>query len=195
MGRPLSKRFLGDTAGAGSQIKARINGDEPGVVSIAVDNGGTGYTVATVSFKNGKPGKGLTAHAVIVGGVITDIVIDNPGSGYGSAPKVVIEGDGDGAAATATLSAGSSNVGYLQRQKNSKSFFVKVGAAETIATLVDKAPAALLVGEMAVVATKEDTTTFNVAKITNRFVHDFAGNKYPWSFAAPVGNVVQVENA
>lgn len=75
------------------------------VNSITVNTGGTGYTTATVSFTGGN-GTGAVAQAVIVAGIIIQIIVI-PGAGgynYASAPTVIITGDGSGATATATIS-------------------------------------------------------------------------------------------
>lgn len=72
-----------------------------GVASVAVGDGGTGYTTATVAFTGGG-GSGAKATAVIVEGVITGITVTSTGHGYTSAPTVTITGDGADAAATAT---------------------------------------------------------------------------------------------
>ncbi|WP_292350269.1 PKD domain-containing protein [Methanoregula sp. PtaU1.Bin006] len=74
------------------------------IASIAVDNGGEGYTtapavsIADVYFT----GSGATATATVAGGAVTGITVTNPGTNY-TAPVVIIDGPGTGAAATATL--------------------------------------------------------------------------------------------
>ena len=73
------------------------------VNNIIVDEGGTGYTTAAITFTGGGGGVGLAATATILAGVIVAIEITNVGSGYTSAPLVVITGDGTLAAATAYL--------------------------------------------------------------------------------------------
>jgi len=75
------------------------------ISSIAVTNGGSGYsTVPTVSITGGG-GYGATAQATISTGAVTAITVLNPGRGYSSAPTVTITGGGgSSAAATATTS-------------------------------------------------------------------------------------------
>jgi hypothetical protein len=84
------------------------------VTDVVILEGGTGYnpTTTTVSL-NGGGGVGALAHAVIdfglweagnTPGVITSIIVDDPGSGYSTPPVVVIEGDGlDASAETLIL--------------------------------------------------------------------------------------------
>jgi phage tail sheath protein FI len=80
-----------------------------GVASIAVGDGGTGYTAATVAITGGG-GEGAEATAVIADGVITGITVTKAGFGYTSAPDVAITGDGSDAAATATTGASANPV-------------------------------------------------------------------------------------
>lgn len=67
--------------------------------------GGRGYTTPP-AVSIGGDGTGALAHAEISGGSVTEIVIDNPGRGYTSAPTITVSGgDGTGGAGTATLEA------------------------------------------------------------------------------------------
>ncbi len=63
-----------------------------GVDQVTVTNGGSGYTFPTVDFDlpDGPNGVQATGHAEMVGGVITAVVVDSPGSGYSTAPGVAI---------------------------------------------------------------------------------------------------------
>jgi len=76
------------------------------IASITVTDGGSGYTTTpTVQITDLYYGTNVvqaTATATVVGGVITGIVLNTPGSGY-SAPVVTITGDGTGAMAMATI--------------------------------------------------------------------------------------------
>jgi len=91
--------FVGG-GGYGATGTASITGI---VNSIAVTNGGTGYSPGTTTVSiTGGGGSGATASAIIVGDAVVGITITNPGSGYTSAPSVNILG-GSGATATATF--------------------------------------------------------------------------------------------
>jgi FtsP/CotA-like multicopper oxidase with cupredoxin domain len=87
-----------------------------GVAGITVDIPGSSYTMPTVDFDlpDAPDGVQARAHAEFdsISGAITAVVVDNPGSGYSSAPNVVIRdgtlfdpinNGGSGATATATL--------------------------------------------------------------------------------------------
>lgn len=73
------------------------------VVSVAVTNGGSGYSSAPTVTRGG-PGSGAAATAVVSGGAVVAVVITAQGSGYVSAPSVSFGGPGTGAAALASVS-------------------------------------------------------------------------------------------
>jgi autotransporter-associated beta strand protein len=77
--------------------------------TITPSAGGSGYVAApAVTFTSGG-GVGATGYAVVSGGVVTGVVVTNPGINYTSAPTVVFTGGGgSGAAATSAITA---NVG------------------------------------------------------------------------------------
>jgi hypothetical protein len=77
-------------------------GTSGGVNGIAVTNGGTGYTWATVKF-SGSGGSGARARAVVAAGSVTSITLVSSGQGYTSAPIATIYGNGSGARATAYI--------------------------------------------------------------------------------------------
>jgi Tfp pilus tip-associated adhesin PilY1 len=73
-----------------------------GVVSVTLNNGGSGYTSPGVTFSGGH---GATATATATGTSVTSITITNAGTGYTSAPTVGFSGGGgSGAAATSAIS-------------------------------------------------------------------------------------------
>lgn len=76
---------------------------DKGIVSLAVSNGGSGYTSAPTVAITGTGGTGATATATVVAGVVTAVTITNPGSGYDTASVAFSGGGGTGAAATANI--------------------------------------------------------------------------------------------
>ena len=80
-----------------------ITNDKVAVVPILT--GGTGYTDATASVTfSAPPSGGTTATGTVqtTGGVVTNITITDPGSGYVTAPTVTITDSGSGVNATAS---------------------------------------------------------------------------------------------
>lgn len=78
------------------------------ISSIAVISGGSGYTQVPDVEIGGVGGSGATAHAVLVDGVVTEILVDTAGSGYESAFVNIVAKPGDlGSGAEAEPSIGS----------------------------------------------------------------------------------------
>lgn len=90
-----------------SQSVRALPRSSAGVLSIAVDAGGSGYTTATVTISapdaTGVNVRQATATATLAVGAVTAITVTDAGTGYLTTPTVTIDGDGSGAAATATL--------------------------------------------------------------------------------------------
>ena len=77
---------------------------EDGVTSIAVTNGGSGYTADFAVTVTGGSGTGFTGVAHVADGAVQSIEVTNPGTGFATAPTVVLTaGAGTGAAATAEI--------------------------------------------------------------------------------------------
>jgi hypothetical protein len=76
------------TTGTLATATATLSGSTIG--SIAVSNGGSGYTVAPSVVISGGNGSGATATATISGGVVTGFNITAAGTGYTSAPTVTL---------------------------------------------------------------------------------------------------------
>jgi hypothetical protein len=77
--------------------------------------------------------------------------------------------------------------GYIIAQKGKRKFLVAnattnatgiSGTQVTVIQLVNKAAGALSTGEGTITAYNTSNTAFNVSRISNRFVHDWSGNKY-----------------
>ncbi|MGW5433605.1 multicopper oxidase domain-containing protein [Streptomyces sp. NPDC004059] len=85
--------FAVDISGGGSGAAATASG---GVDAVTITEGGSGYTMPTVDFDlpddpNGTVAKGHVEPADLAAdGSITKVTVDDPGSGYSSAPGVAI---------------------------------------------------------------------------------------------------------
>jgi hypothetical protein len=93
-----------DAAQYDAQVAAAAAATNKGIHYIKVENGGSGYTTATVSISG--DGTGAAATATIDGGVITSIAVTSEGTDYSQA-IVTITGDGTGATATAMIEPGN----------------------------------------------------------------------------------------
>ena len=89
------------------------------------------------------------------------------------------------------LVGGTPTTTKVTKQVGSKRFQL-AGQGTTIFTLVAKAVEDLAVGEMSIRAFAADESTLLVAKITQRKLTSSNSEVRAWSFAAPVGTVVQV---
>ncbi len=73
--------------------------------TVTVTNGGVGYgSVPTVAITGGH-GSGVTAHAVVVGGVVTQVIVDTPGSGFIAGDTVTVAFSGGTPTTPATATA------------------------------------------------------------------------------------------
>lgn len=75
------------------------------VVSVTVENGGTGYNGSSPLVFTGGGGTGAKAKVGAVNGVIqaNQTSVGDGGSGYTSAPTVTVDGPGSGAVITAVI--------------------------------------------------------------------------------------------
>jgi len=93
-----------------NQVRRRAYTIGNRVTSIAVTNGGSGYTTAPIisiapSFSQGGFGDGAYATATVSGGKVTAVNLISSGGFYTSAPAVTFAGPGTGATAVATITA------------------------------------------------------------------------------------------
>lgn len=86
-----------------AQWDVQQNAKKTSISTIVIDNGGTGYTNATVTIDAPTSGVTATADAILDNGEIVGINLSSVGEGYETAPTVTITGDGSGAIATAVL--------------------------------------------------------------------------------------------
>ena len=85
--------------------------------------------------------------------------------------------------------------GSILAKKGRKIFRVTDGTNTGNCMLVNKANGSLLANEMSILITLLDTTTAYASRITNKFVWDFAGNKYRYHLATQATPFVMVAYA
>ena len=105
LGRQInSRQSSGSLRGHTLYDGVRLQDGIIGVVdSVTMDNNGSGYTEATVTFSGGGAIRQATGTATISSGSISGITVTNKGDGYTSVPTITITGDGSNAAATAVV--------------------------------------------------------------------------------------------
>jgi hypothetical protein len=100
--------------GVGAAATSLIETTDKGVVSIALVDGGSGYSaVPTVTIAH--PSVGAVATASTTSGIVTSITLTNPGTQYKTAPTVTLSTPSSGintATATATIGAGGTVTGF-----------------------------------------------------------------------------------
>ena len=100
--------------GVGAAATSLIETTDKGVVSIALADGGSGYSaVPTVTVAH--PSVGAVATASTTSGIVTSITLTNPGTQYKTAPTVTLSTPSSGintATATATIGAGGTVTGF-----------------------------------------------------------------------------------
>jgi len=92
------------------------------------------------------------------------------------------------------IGSASAGTGSIIAQKGIRKFRVTDGTNTGTCTLVNKAQGSLAAGEMSIAVTTTGGS-FYASRITNKFVYDFAGNKYRYWFATATTTFVQVANA
>jgi hypothetical protein len=218
MGRPLHKRFFGNTniASTGEGV-----GGE-GVASVTIGGSWANFADATTTVTFSAPeiagGETATGTATIVDGVVTAVVVTNSGSGYTSAPTVTIADSDLGAETTGTATAvltsgasarqnaiaayafvtgGSNKLGDIVKQVSSRRYKVRTADGTMVCSLVTDG-VANAAGEMTITATDSSGKTYYVAKLTSRKAvlvpfgttgHEFvSGTSVRWTFGTAVLN-------
>lgn len=87
---------------------------------------------------------------------------------------------------TVFVKGGSSQTGSIKLQKGRKDFLVTDGTLTGQCQLVNSGT--LAAGQAYILVTKADSSTFYAARIDNKFVHDWAGNKYRYHLATATTN-------
>jgi hypothetical protein len=95
---------------------------------------------------------------------------------------------------TVKIGSASAASGSIIAQKGMKKFRVTDGTNTGTCTLVNLATPTVA-NTMSIVVTKSDASTFQASRITNKFVYDFAGNKYRYKLAAATATFVSVAYA
>ena len=208
MGRPIKSIYFGNrnTDEVGGEALYTTSGN----VNLSFSgNLGFGYysanVAATFSAPNVTGGTTAVADAVYLhaNGAIKSVHVSNAGTGYTSAATLTFTGANVAAPATTTANAvpsttttnaiaanawvagdtvGRTNADVV-KQTGGKTYRVATSGGTGKCKLVTTAaPAAA--GEMTITATFADgTSTFSVAKLTEKLAFDASGNRYRWTLS------------
>ncbi len=133
------------------------------VASIAVTNGGSGYTSApSVSFSSGA----ATATAIVSGGQVTAVLITNGGTGYGAAPTITFGGPGAGATATAQLAGTLTSSSLVGSTLTFNVGALAAGATTLLNVTVQVASTGVPAGQTPVVNTASVVDNYNTTPRT-----------------------------
>ena len=221
MGRPIKKKFFGNT-------NAKITGEGVGgeaVATIAKNNTGTDYSTSTtisLTFTAPQIAGGQTASGSVttneLGNVFTVSLTDG-GSGYTSAPTAIVTGGTTGTTATFTVAlsttlqnaisgnayvaGGSAKLFDIIKQEASKRYLVRTADGTDQCKLVTTST--LAAGEMNIVATDWNGSTYWVRKLTARraiLVQDTVSGSFlisngastGWTLGSSTGTIVTLAN-
>jgi hypothetical protein len=187
MGRPIKKKYFGNTNAAATG--EGVGGE--GVATIVKNNTGTLYTTSTsiaLSFTAPQISGGQAASGSVTTnnlGNVATVTLTDGGSGYTSAPTATVTGGTTGTVATFTITMTSSRQnaikfdsyvpasaggtapvggGDILKQEGSKAYLVKNSEGTGICRLVTTS--ALTAGQMNIVATDVNGSTYYVRKLT-----------------------------
>lgn len=230
MGRPIKKKFF---ANLNDPYQDQATGGLTGVggesvASITVLNSGTLYTTSTTlnltftapqigSATNRATGR-VTTNA---DGNVATVTLLKAGSGYTSAPTATVNGVTTGTTATFTIvltttrpeginasawvpGGIAAKSADIMKQEGTKRYLVHNADGQGVCLLVGADPAAE--GEMSIVATDVNGSTYYVTKLTGRKAtltrkamvgsYEYAtGSVTRWSMAAATTGTVSVSNA
>ena len=221
MGRPIKKKLFGNT-------NTKVTGEGVGgeaVATIAKNNTGTDYSTSTtisLTFTAPQIAGGQTASGSVTTnelGNVATVTLTDGGSGYTSTPTAIVTGGTAGTTATFTVAlsttlqnaisgnayvaGGSAKVYDILKQEASKRYLVRTADGTDQCKLVTTST--LAAGEMNIVATDWNGSTYWVKKLTARraiLVQDTVSGSFlitdgastGWSLAAATGTVVTISN-
>jgi hypothetical protein len=221
MGRPIKKKFFGNT---NTGITGQGVGGEA-VATIAKNNTGTDYTTSTTisltftapQIAGGAAATGnVTTNAL---GNVSTVTLTDGGSGYTSAPTAIVTGGTAGTTATFTVAlsttlqnaisgnayvaGGSAKSFDIIKQEASKRYLVRTADGTDQCKLVTTST--LAAGEMNIVATDWNGSTYWVRKLTARraiLVQDTVSGSFlisngastGWTLGSSTGTIVTLAN-
>lgn len=227
MGRPIKEKFFGNTNSPYSNqaVSGATGVGGEGVATVALNNTGTLYSTsttlgATFSAPNIPGGVAGTAQVTTNAlGNIASVTLVSAGTGYTSAPTLAVAGGTTGTLATFTVAltsskqnaikgqayvAGGSQKAFdIKKQEASKRYLVQTADGTDQCKLVTTST--LAAGEMNIVATDWNGSTYWVRKLTARravLVQSTASGSFlitngastGWTLGSSTGTIVTISN-
>lgn len=221
MGRPIKKKYFGNT---NTGVTGQGVGGEA-VATIAKNNTGTLYTTSTtisLTFTSPQIAGGAAATGNVTTnalGNVSTVTLTDGGSGYTSAPTAIVTGGTTGTTATFTVAlsttlqnaiagnayvaGGSAKSFDIIKQEASKRYLVRTADGTDQCKLVTTST--LAAGEMNIVATDWNGSTYWVRKLTARraiLVQDTVSGSFlisngastGWTLGSSTGTIVTLAN-
>lgn len=235
MGRPIKKQFFGSLTKNQAKLaggKTGVGGE--GIASVAAQPGNVSGMVpgtyaipaASITAPQIAGGQKPTLNAVVSGTINYSVTVVTAGSGYTSVPTITFNAFITGGASTGTaapiavltttrpdtLSFGSrikggtaQTAGDIIKQEGSRRYLIQNSDGKGICKLVTTATGSLLVGEMNLIATDYNGSTYYVTKLTGRkarlkraamvtayLIKD--GAQTGWNIGSSTGTIVSIAN-
>jgi hypothetical protein len=210
MGRPIKNIYINPVGGSGEGIEVTSANASP-----TFSNRGLGYFTANVSATVSAPqlsgGSTATISTVhlFANGAVKALTVDSSGAGYTSAPTVTFFGaNTTPAAATVAIDASTTSGNSIRancffygessgvltadivKARGARTFLCdNAGTKQTLKLVTSPNNNPYSANTMTITAEFIDTSTFNVAKITNRKVYSSTGKSYKWTISAAPANV------
>ena len=235
MGRPIKKQFFGSLTKNQAKLAGGTTGvGGEGIASVAAQPGNVGSmrtgTYAIPAASIGAPqiagGRKPTLNAVVSASNTYGVTVVTAGSGYTSAPTITFNASITTSTATgsavpiATLTSNrpdtisftsriiggtAQTAGDIIKQEGSRRYLIQNSDGKGICKLVTTATGSLIVGQMNIVATDWNGSTYFVSKLTAHkavLVRSTASTAFlvgngistRWTLAAATGTVVTIAN-
>jgi len=221
MGRPLAKRFFGNTntAGVGGEGVASVTAPAGTLASLV--NGTYAIPAASITAPQITGGTKPSLSVVVTGTTTYTVTVVTAGTGYTTAPTITFNGSVAGGSGSATpvatltttvgdaivcqaITSGSTNRtsgNDILKQVSTRRYQVQSTDGTAICTLKASAPTAA--GEMAIVATDASSGTYYVTKLTKNTATLTRGTgtvytdgaAVPWTFGTATATVCKIPSA
>jgi len=221
MGRPLAKKYFGNTntAGVGGEGVASVTAPAGTLASLV--NGTYAIPAASITAPQITGGTKPSLSVVVTGTTTYTVTVVTAGTGYTTAPTITFNGSVAGGSGSATpvatltttvgdaivcqaITSGSTNRtsgNDILKQVSTRRYQVQSTDGTAICTLKASAPTAA--GEMAIVATDASSGTYYVTKLTKNTATLTRGTgtvytdgaAVPWTFGTATATVCKIPSA